>query len=344
MASEDLARSGTARLEEFVALNDELAALVRAGLPLELGIGPDGRRRVAGRITERLRQGRSLDEALRLEGTALPPGYRAVIEAGLRSGRLVQAVESVSRTARVMITLRRRLALASIYPAIVVVLVAALALLLVPRLLTAVDGIIRQSHDTPSPVVRGPLWLLEENPTGWLYWLPFVALFLLWGTGGVTALAFRLPGIGPALRSYRLAAFAELAAALLDHGTPLDEAMTLAAGASGDRRLAGEALLAARSLGEGRSAAEALAELRSLPRFARWMLTAGAAQGTLEATLRHVADWAARRGAARADWFSLVAPAAMTLLIGGTAVIAFAAVTFGPVVELLYRLTWEMSL
>ncbi|MGC1273824.1 MAG: type II secretion system F family protein [Planctomycetaceae bacterium] len=344
MASADLSRSSTSQLDEFVALNDELAALVRAGLPLELGIGSNPRHRFAARITEQLQQGRSLDEALRDQHAVIPPAYRAVIAAGLRSGRLADAVETISRTARVMVALRRRMAIASIYPAIVAVIAYALTVTLIPRMLTHIAGIMVDSHESPPALIRGLLWLLRDNPTGWLFWLPAVVLVLMWAMGGLTAVVLRLPGLNPALRSYRIAAFAELAAGLLEHGTALDEAISLAADASGDRALARDAKQVADRLRSGHPTVETLADFRSLPHFAHWMMTAGASQGTLASTLRHIADWAARRGATRADWFSLLAPAMLTLFVGGTAVVVFAALLFGPVIDLLYRLAREISM
>lgn len=344
MASADLARTGTSRLEEFAALNDELAGLVRAGLPLELGLGAGRRHALADRITERLRQGRSLEEALKAEGDSLPPAYGAVVEAGMRSGRLAEAVETVSRTARAMVSLRRRLSLAAVYPATLVVVAFVFAVLILPRMLLPIVGMASDAGETPPRLAITALWLLRENPTYWQLWVPAAALLVLWLSGGLTTASMRLPGLKTAMRSYRLSAFADLAAGLLDHGVPLDQAVTLAAAASGDRALARDAAVVAERLRAGQPAAEALAAFESAPRFGRWMMTAGANAGTLPATLRQIADWSSRRAAARADWFSLVAPLVVTLLVGGGAVAAFAAASFGPVIDLLYRLTRDISM
>ncbi|MDQ3333511.1 MAG: type II secretion system F family protein [Planctomycetota bacterium] len=343
MTSADLARTETSRLEEFIALNHELAALVRSGLPLELGLGAGGQRHLSGRITERLRSGRSLEDALKEEGDSLPPVYRAVVEAGLRSGRLAEAVETISRAAGAMVRLRRRLAIATVYPAILIVVTFVLAATVLPRLLmivAAIDG----EHGERSGIVQTLLMLLRDNPTDWLFWLPVLIVFLLWLSGGLTALALRLPGLNALLRPYRIAAFADLAAGLLEHGVAFDDALTLAADASGDRVLARDARLVAERLRAGQPAGEALPAFVALPRFARWMLSAGATQGTLISTLRHIADWANRKGAARADWYSFFAPAVLTVFLGGAAVAAFAAISFGPVISLIYKLAAEVSL
>jgi general secretion pathway protein F len=345
MTSADLARTKTSRLEEFIALNDELAALVRGGLPLELGLGLGAQHDLAGRLTERLAAGRSLEEAMQAEGNALPPVYRAVVEAGLKSGRLAEAVETISRAARAMVRLRRRLAIASVYPAIVVAVAFALSATVLPKLLSVVMAIL-SDHEEPTPrLVRVILALFQNNPAYWLYWAPVLVVALLWMSGGLAALALRLvPGLNALLQSYRVAAFADLAAGLLEQNVAFDQALTLAADASGDRALSRDAREVARQLRAGVPAVNALAAFNALPRFARWMLTTGARQGTLVSTLRHIADWAHRKGAARADWYSFFAPVIVTVIVGGITVAAFAAMTFGPVINLIYKLAAETSL
>src|SRR5690554_816023 len=85
-------RGGDLALDELAALNDEIVALVRAGLPLEVGLagagGDLGGRlgRVSAALAERLQQGEDLASALAAEGDAIPPLYQAVVAAGLRSG------------------------------------------------------------------------------------------------------------------------------------------------------------------------------------------------------------------------------------------------------------------
>ncbi len=341
MSAADLHTASTSRLEEVAALTAELAALSRAGLPLEVGLSAGGLRRLQGRIAERLRHGASLETALAAEGNALPPAFRAVVAAGLRSGRLAEAVETVGRSATMLAELRRRLAVASIYPAVIVSFACLIAAVILPRTLSILDRTIADFTKSPPPwhpVVR---WLDAAGP--WLLLVPPALVLLLVWTGGLSGLTMRLPGLHLALRSYRLSVFAELAAGLLDHGTPLDEALTLAADGSGDRRLRAEAAEAAALARSGAPPAKIVAAFRSMPRFARWLIDAAAEQGQLSPGLRQAADWSARRAAYRADLFRMTAPVVVTLAVGGTTVAAMAALTFGPTVELLKRAASEVS-
>src|SRR5262245_19183177 len=93
-------------LEQFIALNDELAALARAGVPLEKGLA-DVCRDLPGRLGAaaqtlgvRLNAGEGLAQIIAEDQSAFPPVYRAAVLAGLRSGRLAVALEGISTTAR----------------------------------------------------------------------------------------------------------------------------------------------------------------------------------------------------------------------------------------------------
>ena len=69
----------TATLDDLIALNDEIGALVRAGVPLEQGLAelgddmPGRLGRVAAAVAERTARGESLQQALADHALALPP-------------------------------------------------------------------------------------------------------------------------------------------------------------------------------------------------------------------------------------------------------------------------------
>ena len=116
---------GAVTIDQLIALNDEIVALTRAGVPLERGLldlGSDvpGRLgRIATALGERMSRGESLSEALASSGGGVPRVYRAVVEAGLRSGRLPVALEGLSAYARGYAEARRSIGLALWYPLMV---------------------------------------------------------------------------------------------------------------------------------------------------------------------------------------------------------------------------------
>lgn len=338
----DPRRSTIPDLERFVALNGEIAGLIRLGLPIELGLKLSPHRGLK-QVTERLKEGASLFDALNDTNANVPPAYRAVVEAGLASGNLGDAVRTVSRAAQAMASLKRRLMLASIYPSIILILAFAFLALVLPALLEPLSHLIDSGRGPYSRQMQGLFWLFLDNPAGWLFWVPVLLLVLLWASGGLSALALQLPGLGRVLRFYRISTFADLTAGLIAGNVTLERSVLLAAEASGDRRLARDAAKVAERLQAGEPPAAALNGFESLPSFARWMILAGATQGTLPATLRNVATWASRRATAGLDWFSLLAPAALVVLVGGFAVALCVALSLGPVIALLYALAQAIS-
>ena len=111
-------------LEDLILLNREIAALVKAGIPLELGLrglsGSVGTRlgRLSERLSSRLSSGLNLPDALAEEGPAVSPVYTAVMEAGLASGRLPEALEALASSGQMIVESRRRVYLALLYPSL----------------------------------------------------------------------------------------------------------------------------------------------------------------------------------------------------------------------------------
>src|SRR4051794_25817358 len=168
------AGGGAIALEDLIALNDEIAALVRAGVPLERGlldVGGDLRGRLRAITTalgERMSRGESLPRALEAEGERLPRVYRAVVEAGLKTGRLSVALEGLTRSARGIAELRRAVGLALIYPLLVLVvaytLFVSFVVVIAPRFVAAY-----QAFRLPG---RGPALGMARLGEMAPYWAP----------------------------------------------------------------------------------------------------------------------------------------------------------------------------
>ena len=112
----------TITLDELIALNDEIRGLVRAGVPLESGLRwlgdelPGRLGRLASDMSVRLQNGESLAQVVDESPQGFPRLYRAVVAAGIRSGRLAVALEGLSMTARRAVEVRRFMIISLIYP------------------------------------------------------------------------------------------------------------------------------------------------------------------------------------------------------------------------------------
>src|SRR6476660_7510975 len=109
-------------LADFILLNEEIASLLRARVPLESHLAqiaaelPGQSGELAERIARRLNAGENLADAVDAECATMPAAYRATIVAGSRSGQLAGAIESVVDSASLIEELRRITGVALIYP------------------------------------------------------------------------------------------------------------------------------------------------------------------------------------------------------------------------------------
>ena len=368
-------------LQDLALLNQEIAALVRAGIPLESSLSMlaqaddsrDWMRRYRNdeggfspprqvgygaqevlmlRLAQRLREGRSFAEALQLEGAELPRIYRAVVIAGTRTGRLPEALEALAGFAQSTLQLRRRIDLALLYPALVLLLASFLFALVISFFVPSLVGAFYWLQLPEAAWVNRLEWL-RERLWFWAWIVPAMVMALgawwcastrgrygLKGTTDATTWsAFNvIPGLNSIVANFRRANFCDLLAMLLEHQVSLPEASLLAADAAGDVRLQRVAARIAEGIRNGHSLADCLVVGRELPPFLSWMLISGERQGNLVATLRQVAEVLRQRAASQSDWLRVVLPSALVVVIGGGAVLGYAVAVFGPMAQLLGRL------
>ena len=338
-------------LDELIAFNEELAALVEAGVPLELGLQEFSRdaRGALAEMTQvmaaRMSSGSSLVQALDSEGTRLPTLYRALVQAGCRSGRLPDALESVAEFAARVKSLRKRIGLALVYPALVAwlsfLLFIGFLVLIVPRY-AATYATLR----VPTGHMLEWLVYAEETLLIW-FWIPPAFLLIAAAVCRRNADSSRLassgrslsfwwvPGMHGVVRFSEVSGFTSLLATLIQHDVPLDEAVNLAADASGStsiRRAAGQ-VSTSLIRGESLSIPKGL-----LPPFVVWLLTRGAPNDVLAENLRDAGAMYRRRAESRAEWIRFGFPVLATLYLGGAVTFLYVLLVFVPFLDFLKAL------
>ncbi|WP_210420199.1 type II secretion system F family protein [Aquisphaera giovannonii] len=327
-------------------------ALVRSGLPLDRGLGRlgddlrGGLKRIADALATRIGHGESLHEALDAEGQAAPPLYRAVVEAGARSGNLAAALEGLTSYLRGYGEARSAVGMALWYPILVLSLAYSLFLglvtLVVPRFVSACESL-------GVPVVAPLRWLSTAGQLAWIWWpawpITLIALLVAWRRSGGAA-AFQgpsrsflrfVPWVGELCEDYEAAGFAELLALLLEHGVGYPQALQLAGDASGNPTIADGARRLSEAVARGESAREALKDpkSRAFRPMLRWTLSTGAEQGALATALRNLAPMYRKRGAYQAEKLRIFLPALLMLVLGGAATALYGLSLFVPLAALL---------
>jgi general secretion pathway protein F len=343
-------------IEQLTALNDEIASLVRGGMPLELGLrelGGDARgalAEISQALSNRMQSGASLAEALRAE-PRLPAAYRTVVEAGLRAGKLPAALEALSNYARELVELRRRITVALLYPLTVMLLAYVLFLVVIANLVER----FRETYEIFQIPIGWPLataLAVAETAVRW-WWAPPLCLGIVvsWWmmTGGAHILSFNgparplawIPGVGQISRGFQYANFADLLALLVEHAVPYPEGLRLAADATGDERLRDSVREFATAVEQGWSGSGRDGRRFGFPPFLSWVLTCHQRGLALARLLRHAGSVYRRRAANLSSWFKLMFPIAAALVIGGGVTVLYAATVFGPLARFWFDLTME---
>ena len=125
---------------EFLVFNQELATLLKAGMPLVQSLDILRRRitnvlfkSVLDDVYERVRAGNSLSEAFEAHGTLFPGVYTASLLAGEKSGNLEQVIRRYVAYVKVVANVKRKTVSALVYPVILMLLSLAVVSIIVLR-------------------------------------------------------------------------------------------------------------------------------------------------------------------------------------------------------------------
>ena len=344
----------TATLDDFMAWNDQLAALAAAGVPLDVGLGrlevdaATTLEKINATVARRVSRGESLAESLDDDEPTVPTPYRSLVQFGIRSGNLSTALHGSSRLAESIDESQYALRAAFFYPLIVCSLayvgIVAFCLFFVPALENVYQG-LRISSGSGLRVLQ----MLSDTLPYWVA-VPPVAMLLwyfwrMWNRSRRSqSMAVTIgdstwiPGMSQVLFQERCANFAETVAKLLEKETPLEEALRLAAGASGDARLTKGAQALAAGLVQGELPADDSPEARRFPPFLRWALWHSETTIGRDRALRMAAGIYRQSAQRRADRLRLFAPMIVGIVLGGGVTLLYGLALFVPVAQMLRAL------
>jgi type II secretory pathway component PulF len=171
----------------------------------------------------------------------------------------------------------------------------------------------------------------------WLAWVWFrtgrvaagVELHPLFAFGAVRSLALMQ-------RASRCASLAEMLALLLNHDVPLADAVELASAAVGSRDFTRGGQELAERLRRGEKIEKPPA---GFPPLLAWTIAGGQAQGQLARTLARSAEIYRDEASRRSQWLTLYVPLLLTFAVCGSVVFIYAALTLGPWIAILRRIT-----
>jgi general secretion pathway protein F len=329
---------------EIIAVHEEIATLVQAGVPLEAGLASLARdvpRHLRGplqTLADRLAQGASLATALRDSQLSGHNAYAAVFGAALRSPQPARLLEALVTTARRSQEFRQSLVIELFYP--FVVLLVGLAFISFAALKTTpVIGQAGEYWDVAAEPITQTLspWLQEPQRTMLLQGLTMGGLLaiacLAWQAGRTvwSRDTFLWP-FGSLRRASATAIFYDVLALLLESEQPLVEALPLAGEATASRQWSSASRAWAEQLARGSTAS---VPPLPLPALLSWQLQLP--PGSLVAHLRSEASRWREVAERKRHWFTTWLPMLTTLGVGVFCVAVLAVLNLGTFVYLLIR-------
>ncbi|QDU29853.1 Putative type II secretion system protein F [Anatilimnocola aggregata] len=330
-------------LDQLVALCDEIAALARAGVPLDHGLTalghdlPGRLGRVAREMGSELAAGTPLDHVVARADGQFPPGFQAMLQAGIRAGNLPGILQGIAQLARRTGELRKQLFLAAINPLAVAVITYLLFLFWLDKL-APVYLLMCADWDMNTGPAEAIVTALQQWQWLWGPLIPVlgaVLVYLTWRGAGTSSGDWSLldcftfgivGGIGRMRRAGQYASLCEQLAILLEHGLPLAESLQLISATIRSQPLA----QATRQFAEQLARGETVRPPQPFPPLVACMLFDHYSQRELIVNLRQLAanyyDEVRRRSA----WLTTWVPAILSLCIGGVLVLFHGLITLGP--------------
>ena len=295
-------------MAEFLVFNQELATLLRAGLPLVQSL-EILRRRVPNPIFkvalddvyERVRSGSALSDAFEAQGL-FSGVYTASLMAGEKSGSLEQVLRRYVQHIKVMLTVRSHVISALVYPAVLVGLSIFVVGLIVFKVVPEFGAFYQQyGEGAQLPMSTRIVVSISNHLVGYagaiaVGVVAIVAGGMLWfkqpgQRRRLHGSLLRLPFFGPLARKLATAQVSRTLATLLGGGIPLVNALDIAAKSVNNKAIAEGLVVVARRVREGASLAGTLGEQQIFPHVAVEMVEVGESTGALADMLNSVADF-----------------------------------------------------
>ncbi|HYT31074.1 MAG TPA: type II secretion system F family protein, partial [Thermoanaerobaculia bacterium] len=300
-------RRGRVRIGDFLVFNQEMIALLKAGLPvvhsfeilLERQESPV-LRRVLADVREKVNAGSSLSDAFAAQGDIFPRLYWTSLKAGEKSGEIEAVLRRYLKYQKTVLGLSRKVISTLVYPAILIFISAILIMILmtfvIPRFSTLYEDF---NADLPllTLIVIRTAGFLRDN----------VALILVGGTVLVFLLTrwlrtssgrewgarflLKIPLIGGIFLRFAISQFSRSLATLLGGGTPLVPAMENAADAIGNVRISKRVRNVVPRVREGGELWRALESTDVFTNLTIEMIKVGEMSGALEEMLSSVSDF-----------------------------------------------------
>jgi type IV pilus assembly protein PilC len=293
-------------VEKFLIFNQQFVTLIRAGLPIlkaldllsERLTDPKLSKHISG-VREEIRNGALLSDAFARQGV-FPPIYVTTVLAGERSGSLGEVLERFITYQKLALSVRKKLLVSLLYPAVLIFLVVCLIVFLVTYVVPNF-AVLYATMDAQLPAPTRILIAVGTTARNYVL-LGFAALvaailgFRYWSrtpAGGerVDRFLLKIPVAGEVWLKYQVAQFSRVLGTLLIGGIPLLQALDTAEDSLGTQVLKKVLAEAVKLVREGQALSQSLRKTKIFPSLSLDMIEVGESTGALPQMLTSVAEF-----------------------------------------------------
>ncbi len=303
-------RSGRRRrvkMADFLIFNQEMIALLKAGLPVVRSFEillerqeSAALRAVLADVKDRVNSGASISDAFAEQGDIFPRLYWTSLKAGEKSGEIESVLRRYLKYQKTVIAISRKVVSTLVYPAILMSLSAVLITVLMTFVIPKFKEFFADFHaDLPllTVIVVGIAGFLRDNAL-WLFPAIFFAGWLLWrwvrtpaGRSWADGALLKLPFLGGLFLRFAITQFTRSLATLLAGGTPLVPSLENSADAIGNRQVSRRVRNVVPKVREGGELWAALDSTGIFTNLTIEMIKVGETSGALEEMLTAVSDF-----------------------------------------------------
>lgn len=292
---------------DFLVFNQELRALLKAGLPImkifdvlvDRGSQP-GFVEALKEVQQDIRSGSAMSDAMAKHPGYFSELYVSSLRAGEKSGNLVEVISRFMDYQKKILEVKKKVAGALAYPSFLLAIGFGVLGFLLIYVMPSFSEIYEGSKvDLPLftrfllgivHFIQGKFFLLLVAAVGLgaLLWSLYQSG---WGRARADRLALSFPFIRPIVRRHHLIRISRTLSTILKSGIPLVEALGMVASSMTNRVVRDDVERAGESVKTGIGISAALSQIDLFPKISIEMIAVGESTGSLEEMLNEVANF-----------------------------------------------------
>lgn len=347
----DSSKAAKVKQSDFLLFNQQLSALLRAGIPLLQAIGLLKQRSPSANlramlvdVEEKIKNGISLSEALESQGI-FPKIYTASILAGERSGALDETLSRFVDYLKRSVAISRKLRGALAYPAFLLIaaagMVAFLTLYIIPRM-SDLFKTLSSNRSLPS-ITLAVLWISDTLVANFWWLLPLgiivgLAIYVWLRTQAgllmLHKLMLKIPVGGQLIRNMTTAQLSRSLSTLISGGLTVPDSWQIASEAINNLELRRRSQTVLPLIREGRGFTDALETAGWVPDLALDMIGIGEKSGSLKEMLDEVGSFYDAEAEVRLEQFTTLLEPAILLVMASVVVTILLAI-YLPIIQMI---------